>query len=155
MILTRVGKAVVLLIAVSLLSVCSWAFTKVDQDFSIEWFVPSDSYLQDAYSVRDNYFGSQQLPFAVYTRGGDYFAEQNNLRKLSFDTRAASDYVFSLESWIDDFDSWTERLETTTTVESDFYSELHRFLQTTPQGIVRPETHFIFISYEDISIKPA
>ena len=58
-----VGVAFAALIAVAAVGVAN-----LEQEFREEWFVPEDSYLQETFAIRDEYFPSNGFPVWAYAR---------------------------------------------------------------------------------------
>ena len=93
------------MVALALLVLSSWAASKVVSDFDIEWFIPSDSYYNDVYEVRDTYFAGRQTPFSMYTRQIDYPNLQTDMTLLSSNL-ISNEYVSSCSNWHTTFSAY-------------------------------------------------
>lgn len=59
-------KAVVLVAFLALAIVSVFGAINIKQEFRQEWFLPGDSYLQDFYAVRNDYYTDVGVPVAAY-----------------------------------------------------------------------------------------
>lgn len=110
---------------------------RIQVDFDYEWFVPDDSYLQSAFDIRDQNFERSVFSARIYTKEGDYFANQNQLDELTEQFKAIpSIRNNSVQSW---YPSYIEWLSTSGNVgaldangkpqtKSDFYTFLVEYL---------------------------
>lgn len=139
MVLTPVGKGVVLALAVGLVAAGTVGAVQVEQNFDIEWFTPDSSPLQRTYDVRDTYFQGQNMPVRVFTKQVNYFALQSQVAQLEIGLTGNKWVVVgSLRSWYAAFvaylaDQGKSPLHPTTggpANEADFYPWLREFLDS-------------------------
>jgi predicted RND superfamily exporter protein len=130
-ILTPVGQAVTLGVTLVVLCLSIAGATALRMDFNIEWFVPSDSFLQDTFDVRDTYFQqSDRLPFGMYTKTVDYPNLQTELDAFGAAINASSvidEYFY----WHDDFKAWyAATYAGPLPTNSSYYARLKEFIGT-------------------------
>ena len=87
-ILHPVGKVVVILATLFLLVGGIIGATKVTENFSSDWFIPTNSWVHGVLQVRDDHFqkssGRGAIPFGVYTKNSsDYYVHQQELGDLA------------------------------------------------------------------------
>ena len=90
------------LLILSLLG-CAW----IPVDFKIEWFIPSDSYVNEFYELNSLYFDTG-TGMNVYTKEGDYFARQDELIALNNYVRTTEyiDHTQAVTDWYQTFTSY-------------------------------------------------
>jgi hypothetical protein len=69
------GKVVAMSLGGLLLALGIYGCTQITVDFQYDWFIPDNSYYQDTITIRERYWGSQEVPVSVYSFEGDYSSE--------------------------------------------------------------------------------
>lgn len=92
-VLSPVGKIVVLTVTIFLFIVGIIGSTKVVQNFDDDWFIPDSSWFKKVLNIRNEYFsefsGKGAIPFSAYTKNNeespflDYFRYQDELSAIS------------------------------------------------------------------------
>ena len=129
------GLVATLLVFTGLLGAGIYGFTQIYKDFKLEWFVPDDSYLNEFYSLNDQYFatGTQTT---IYIKDIDYYGAQSNMTDLGtfINTTSYVDHDENTNDWFAAFitDSRTGNDTAalvspagTYTNETAFYTQLH------------------------------
>ena len=95
---------VTLVVFTGLLSMGVLGTARIYKDFKLEWFVPDNSYLQDFYTLNDEYFDNG-VPANVYVVDIDYFAAQGNMTELHdyLSFTAYVDQEAGLDNWRNSF----------------------------------------------------
>lgn len=70
--LSPIGKSVVIVGTIGLVSFSAWAAQELEVDFDYEDFVPSDSTFRDTIDIREEYFGTEAVLVGFYTFKADY-----------------------------------------------------------------------------------
>eukprot|EP00210_Caulerpa_lentillifera_P000448 g432.t1 len=114
MILSRSGKAIVLIIEIIGLSFAIYGCTNVYMDFRYkQWFAPKGSQLKDAFRIEEEYFNGDQNPFVIYTKDpddGSYFDYYSQMQDL-FQGQKSNPFVSQtpmIKSWFGDYAEWLE-----------------------------------------------
>lgn len=81
-IVSRPGKAAVLLLFAGVFGVGVAGATQIYADFKLEWFIPDGSYVNEFFALNEKYFATG-TSFSVYTVDGDYFKQQARLADVS------------------------------------------------------------------------
>lgn len=136
LLLTPIGKAITLAGVVGIAAAGVVGCTLIYKDFKLEWFIPSDSYVYRFFRANEKYFESG-VPFNVYTRSVDHFANQGNFAALGtyLETNKFMDTSESVNDWFGAFISASNSSSTASlglnadrtafVDESTFYRELH------------------------------
>lgn len=172
-ILSPIGMAVVIGITALFFGIGLWGALELTMNFDIEWFAPDDSYLHDAWDIRDSYFGSRSLRASIYTKEGNYFTDQQALINMNTALQG-SQYIIasSVSFWFPSFISFAEGNVNYSpyvtagqfTNETAFYEGLVEFLGTAEGSVYKDgivftdntnssfraaELTFLFVSLDD------
>ncbi|CAD7697418.1 unnamed protein product [Ostreobium quekettii] len=142
------GMAIVMIIEAVVVGIAIYGCTKVYMDFRYTaWFVPKDSWLNDAFAVEDKYFGGTKINFYVFTKepldGGTYFDHLDELEALGEAMRNStdiSDRPLPFTFWYDNFVLWLKFYHPTDLIndrppDADTFTEWTKeFLSTTGQA---------------------
>lgn len=131
LLLSRVGKTIVLLFTALWLGLSIWAAPLVKADYDNDWFVPPSSDLYKAVTYTNEYFGGIQLPLDVIT-GNDAIVDyttnstQYSLR-LYYDILESNEHIESCSGWNSEFLKYTNN---TVVDKDDYYNQLTDFLES-------------------------
>lgn len=122
--------------------------TQLETDFNIDWFIPEGNYVKDAQNLRDEYWSGDNLPYAAFTREGDYFAARNELTALC---KAVRDNKWTLADstrcWYDDYAAWEPNGGCAAVADSVTFSNCVRAFVDSPAGM-RYNSSIAFENYE-------
>eukprot|EP01065_Artemidia_motanka_P020387 TRINITY_DN243_c0_g1_i1.p1 TRINITY_DN243_c0_g1~~TRINITY_DN243_c0_g1_i1.p1 ORF type:complete len:919 (+),score=291.71 TRINITY_DN243_c0_g1_i1:48-2804(+) len=130
---SRLGTAVVFLVCFGLLAAGAVGTAELKMDFDYEWFVASDSSLQDTFDVRDQHFKGSNLPFDIYTGVADYSSQENQRLMLNLEAAVqANSWVLagSVHSWHDSLREANGITGTSVIPSAQFFTLLRQFLAT-------------------------
>ena len=117
-------------------AVCIWGATQLRTEFNFEdYFVPGNSYVADAFEIRDRYWEGETFPAGVYLKNADidYFANQEQLQAIGDELRDNKWVASSpaVDSWYESFQEWIDDSSLDAAQDSDeFYSQLRDFLDS-------------------------
>lgn len=110
---SKAGKAGVLVVSTALVAIAASQIIDLETNFKIEWFTPDNSFMQDVYDVRDEFFAGTNLPYGVYFQASDpeadYFANRAGLEAAAAAMRADRWTLDgSVSAWYTDFGEWLD-----------------------------------------------
>jgi len=106
----------------------------IKQNFRREWFIPSDSYLQDWYSINKEEFSHLGAPVEVYIQSMDpHAAASRSLFQATKAMLAANKHInsqFPVSDWYSDFDTYmtTKGTPISGTTKANFDADLKAYL---------------------------
>eukprot|EP00937_MAST-01D_sp_MAST-1D-sp2_P002566 g2566.t1 len=134
LLLTRSGKAAVLVATTAALAVCCVSAAKLEMRFHYDWFVPDDTEAKASMRVRDEHFGGMYLPVYLFTKRADYSRERDTFKSLTEAFQNETSVLpNSVDSWYDAFVRHAGP-GGVPAQSAAFYSALHAFLHT-PAGV--------------------
>eukprot|EP00039_Didymoeca_costata_P028229 m.20397 g.20397 ORF g.20397 m.20397 type:complete len:898 (-) comp6840_c0_seq1:73-2766(-) len=144
-------KAFVLVFTAALLAFSGWAYTTIEVDFDIDSFIPLNSYLQDVYDIRDQYYAYNARPVYFLTKEADYDTQSSQQLLQEFTNDLNNDdeiipgscqnfwpvyYTYVEENFPSDMINATTDGPLTTVINpSVYYSRLLEFLNTTEGSV--------------------
>lgn len=146
-ILSRIGKVVILLASIVLGGLSIYGAIQLRSDFNYEWFIDSSSPVNDVFEIRDEWFGVQGegRSFGIYTREGNYSSQWGELESISnalqdeywIDASRVYFWFDGYKEWLSENDASAEQcsvdrvLAESPNVENPlFYSCLQSYLNT-------------------------
>lgn len=122
------------------------------KDFKLEWFIPSDSYVQDFIKLNDDYFKSGKT-FAIYTPDIDYFTKQSQVAGLSSYLASGCPYLErsagATKDWAASFVA--SSFNTNIGTASLYYAAVHNFLDSSGGSSFRTSLKFHSAPCDDYS----
>lgn len=76
------GKIATVAVFTILAAVAAWQVTGLKQEFRSEWFVPSDSPLQEWYDIQNEYFTNSGGPISAYARSLQVYEDRTVMPAL-------------------------------------------------------------------------
>ena len=146
-ILSKVGKVIIILASMVIGGFSIYGATKLRSDFNYEWFIDTNSPVNDVFEIRDEWFGNRRGNLvSIYTREGDYATQWRELDALS-DALHKEYWIdaSNVDSWFDAYKDWLSSALATDTcsvktalegphVNERFYSCLRSFLANPESG---------------------
>ena len=132
-ILSRRGKAAVLVTTAAFLGVCAVGAAQLKMEFHYDWFIPKDTELKGTMAIRDAHFGGMYLPVDMVTKEADYFTNIASYKQMVDEFRANPDILAgSTDAWYDmylqrDLASGEAQMPATSTA---FYASVHAFVHS-------------------------
>ena len=142
-------KIVVILMFLGLLVFSIIGASQLRVESSDRSFIPDGSYVLDTLDASDKYFGENGLMIDIVTHEFDHFEKQNvlaDIQGILAQYNGKSPYLEdpygpTYDSWYNSYIEWLNATNASVlednngrpTVESEFYSSLHAFLQA-PEG---------------------
>ena len=116
------GLALTAVVFITLLILSILGCLYIPVDFKIEWFIPSDSYVNEFYVLNDKHFKTG-IGINVYTKGGagaegDYYTKQDELLALNAYVRSTP-YIDNSQAVTDWYQTFLEYVITTDDAASD------------------------------------
>lgn len=133
-ILTKTGKAIIILLTLVMTGFSVQAIFKLEQRFDPKWFIPDDTYYKEFLNIHEYYYPDEGQPAMVFLGDMDYNAEFIHLYDMIQVLRNES-YVREVITWVETFHGYVvhnfhhDLLNTTTPLSDEkFKSYLSRFL---------------------------
>ena len=131
-------KVVVILAFAGLAVVSLLGALDIKQEFRREWFLPSDSYLQDFYALERQQFSDSGVPMAAYVPDVDVYSTRTGFAALGPALLADTwiDNTVGVQDWPAAFKTYltAQSLDYATVTRSQWESELTNFLNDPANG---------------------
>ncbi|XP_012942197.1 protein patched homolog 3 [Aplysia californica] len=127
-------KIFIIFLAVAMASLGIWRFVKMDQNFDVSLYLPSDSYAFAFTRAQEAYFEEQGRDASIYCGGFNYFHEIGRLDVLQ-ERLVDSRYVQNgtINSWFSAYHNYLVTSGINITSEEQYYKTLWGFLRS-PMG---------------------
>ena len=151
---SRTGRMVTLGVFAVLFGLGVGGCTKMYKDFKLEWFIPSDSYVNNFFTLNEEYF-STGTKVDVHTKGIDYYASRAQLDGLHTYLKGSKyvDQAEGVTSWYEEFKGATGTFDDSSA--ANFYAGLREWYAGGAGARYRSSIRWASAACEDTSATEA
>jgi len=135
---TLFGRIFTIVIFTAIFAVGLAGLVQMETEFRLEWFFPSDSYVNKFTDVNDQYF-NRGVSFNVYQNGIDIYSKQSAMKELS-SYLTVQDFVVqdSVQDWYAAFNAYAENPLNSCQISSSvqFYACMWKWYSTSNSATV-------------------
>lgn len=146
-ILTKYGKAMIIIITITMTIAASFGASQLKQWFDPNWFLPKDSYLTNYMTIHNTHYPNRGYQAAVYIGDIDYNDNLKNIIILTENLMNMTTYIDHVSPWPIDFknfihQNYDKNILTSSLNNDELYNYLSKFLYSQTGGKYQRNFYF-------------